>query len=181
MTPAHPAVTTPPVAIIAPPVPITAPQVATTAPVAAITTVTAAISTAARAVTVVSAAKHRRRLCYPVPVRTLHALPQVVVQAVTDFKQQLATAFPGRLRELRVFGSMARGEADEHSDVDVLVVLDRIRTHAERVMPMELSADVGLPRGLVINALVLDEAELQLQRDMETGLAESLDRDGVVV
>jgi predicted nucleotidyltransferase len=38
---------------------------------------------------------------------------------------------PGRLREVRVFGSVARGEADEHSDVDVLVVFEQIQSHGE--------------------------------------------------
>jgi len=108
-------------------------------------------------------------------------LSPLVSEAVSDLKQQLASRFPGRVLEVRVFGSVARGEAGEHSDVDVLVVLDRIANHAERVAPMELAADVGLARGLVVQALVLGADELALQRKLETGLAEALDRDGIPV
>jgi uncharacterized protein len=82
---------------------------------------------------------------------------------------------------MRVFGSMARGEATDDSDVDVLVVLAHISTHADRVAPMEIAADVGLPRGFVIQALVLDETELAQQRRLETALADSLDREGIPV
>lgn len=115
------------------------------------------------------------------PMRVSRELSPLVTEVVTDLKQRLASRFPGRLLELRVFGSVARGEADDDSDVDVLVVLDRITSHAERVAPMELAADVGLPRGLVVQALVLSQDELALQRRRETALAEALDRDGITV
>jgi hypothetical protein len=46
---------------------------------------------------------------------------------------------------------------------------------------MEIAADVGLPRGFVIQALVLDETELAQQRRLETALADSLDREGIPV
>ncbi len=108
-------------------------------------------------------------------------IPPLVRDALAELKRELTARFPGRVRELRLFGSVARGEAHDRSDVDVLVVLDEVRTHAERVAPMELAADVGLPRGLVIQPLVLGEGELQYQRQRETALADALDREGIVV
>lgn len=114
-------------------------------------------------------------------MRAGHELPPIVADAVTELKQRLERAFPGRVLEVRVFGSVARGEANEHSDVDVLAVFDDIRSHAERVAPMEMAPDVGLHRGLVIQPLVLSQQELELQRLRETALAEALDRDGIPV
>jgi predicted nucleotidyltransferase len=108
-------------------------------------------------------------------------LPPLVSEALGELKRLLEDRFPGRLLDVRVFGSMARGEAHEDSDVDVLVVLDRVTAHAERVAPMQLAADAGLPRGLVLQALVMGADELALQRKLETGLAEALDRDGISV
>ncbi len=109
------------------------------------------------------------------------AIPPLVLDALSELKGRLADRFPDRFRELRLFGSVARGEAGEHSDVDVLVVLREIRTHAERVAPMEMAADAGLPRGLVIQALVLGQDELEYQRRCETALADALDREGIAV
>jgi predicted nucleotidyltransferase len=67
-------------------------------------------------------------------------LPPLVQEAVLELKSDLERRFGGRLRDVRVFGSVARGQACEGSDVDVLVVLRDLRSHAERVLPMELAA-----------------------------------------
>lgn len=115
------------------------------------------------------------------PVSADREVPPLVSGALAELKQRLADRFPGRLRELRLFGSVARGEAHEHSDVDVLVVLDVVRGHDERVAPMEIAADVGLPRGLVIQALVFGLEEVDFQRRLETALAGAWDREGIVV
>jgi uncharacterized protein len=106
-------------------------------------------------------------------------LPPAVFEAVAAMKAALEDSFGSRLREVRVFGSVARGEAREDSDVDVLVVLDRIERHADRRLVHETAHDAGFARDLPLQALVLDERELELLRQRETGLARDLDREGV--
>jgi uncharacterized protein len=49
------------------------------------------------------------------------ALPESFVRSLNE---RLEALYPGRLRDVLLFGSFARGEAGEHSDVDVMVVLD---------------------------------------------------------
>jgi type I restriction enzyme S subunit len=43
-----------------------------------------------------------------------------------ELKRELAALYGMRLIAILVFGSYARGEADEESDVDLLIVLDRV-------------------------------------------------------
>jgi predicted nucleotidyltransferase len=105
----------------------------------------------------------------------------VVAAATAELKDRLRRELGGRLRSIAVFGSAARGEMSEDSDVDVLVVLDRIDGHRDRVVAIEAAHDAGFARGLVVQALVLGQAELDLLRQRETGLAEELDRDGIEV
>ena len=50
------------------------------------------------------------------------AAPPIVLRALQRFRQWLEERFGGRLREFVVFGSRARGDAKEDSDIDVLVV-----------------------------------------------------------
>jgi predicted nucleotidyltransferase len=45
-------------------------------------------------------------------------------RAVEEFRAQLRARYGARLRDLRLFGSRARGEAHEESDLDILVLLD---------------------------------------------------------
>ncbi len=43
---------------------------------------------------------------------------------VEDLRDRLRDAYGPRIRDLRLFGSRARGESHEESDLDVLVLLD---------------------------------------------------------
>jgi predicted nucleotidyltransferase len=49
----------------------------------------------------------------------------LVARSVEEFRARLSRRFGRDLLDVRVFGSHARGEADEDSDVDVFVLLER--------------------------------------------------------
>jgi predicted nucleotidyltransferase len=66
---------------------------------------------------------------------TIHA-------ALRTFRASLDARFGARLREVVLFGSRARGEAHEESDVDVLVVVDDLDEH-ERIEVFDLAYDAG--------------------------------------
>ena len=51
-------------------------------------------------------------------------MAQAELKAILDeLKQRLSDLYADRLAELILYGSQARGEADEDSDIDVLIVL----------------------------------------------------------
>jgi predicted nucleotidyltransferase len=52
-----------------------------------------------------------------------HALPDFLRPPLEAYAARLRAIFGDRLREIRLFGSYARGEANEDSDIDVLVTL----------------------------------------------------------
>lgn len=45
---------------------------------------------------------------------------------IKDFSSSLRVRFGGRIKDLKLFGSRARGDARPDSDYDVLLVLDRV-------------------------------------------------------
>src|SRR4051812_43949739 len=85
-------------------------------------------------------------------------LPEQVDRAVRRYRRGLDAAFPGRVVRLTVFGSQTRGEADEDSDVDVLLVLSGL-TNDERAQATNLGAEAGLSEDLVFTPLVLGALE----------------------
>lgn len=112
------------------------------------------------------------------------ALPPLnpsVTALLSAYRRLLDTYLGGRLQQLILFGSYARGEARADSDIDLAVVLDRIERPSDRTLPMELAGELVAEHGLVITPLVLSVSELALLRQREDLLAENLDREGIAL
>ncbi len=75
-------------------------------------------------------------------------------QLLGTLKRALADLFGDRLIGLKVFGSRARGEGRDDSDIDVLVDVSDV-TPEERGAILDLAHDLGLEADLVLSPLVL--------------------------
>ena len=97
-------------------------------------------------------------------------------QALTELQRRLAGTFD--IETLMLYGSVARGEADEESDLDVLVVTSEPLPRPIRHRITDLVFDINLHYSTNISTLVVDRAV------WETGCAvllirEEILRDGV--
>jgi predicted nucleotidyltransferase len=85
--------------------------------------------------------------------------PKEIAGAVAD---ELRRLYGGRLRRVLLFGSWARGDAHPESDVDLLVVLDRVDSVWEELERMD---DIlwrhSLDNAAVVTAAVVDEHDLE--------------------
>lgn len=79
---------------------------------------------------------------------------------------------------VRLFGSHARGEASEESDIDLLVLLEGL-THAEKVRAIELGAEVSLETDTWLSPLVMAPAAFRDLIRLEARLALDIEREGV--
>lgn len=109
-------------------------------------------------------------------------LPPHVAASLARFRASLVARFDGRLREATLFGSYARGEAHEESDVDVLIVIDDL-TESERrdVMDLSWAADYADPDGewAGLSPLPFSTADVARMRSLERRLWTEIARDGV--
>lgn len=109
------------------------------------------------------------------------ALPPPVAAALKRFKEALGARFGDRLREIVLFGSHARGQAHEDSDVDVLVVITGL-TEDERRDVMELAYDAdAADRDAWVGLSPLPYSEIQAadMRSRERLLFRDIDREGL--
>lgn len=108
------------------------------------------------------------------------ALPPsgAVAQALDRFTRELRRRFGDRVVAVRLFGSVARGEAHETSDVDVAVVLEQADFQTRREV-IDLATDAGLPYDLRISPTVFDRETYELWRRQERPLVMDVERDGV--
>jgi hypothetical protein len=82
------------------------------------------------------------RVCYDALMGVLSTTPEVV-GALERFGASLRSRFGRRLQEVTLFGSRARGDAREDSDVDVLVVIDEL-SERERGEVFDLAWSAGI-------------------------------------
>lgn len=108
-------------------------------------------------------------------------LSPAVSAALARFREALARRFGSRLREVVLFGSHARGEAHEESDVDVLVVVDDL-TEPERTEVIDMSyyaEDREADAWVGLSPLPLSTTQAAEQRASGRLLFRDIEREGV--
>lgn len=119
----------------------------------------------------------------PVPIASLderrRGIPAAVWDRLEQAKVQLGELLGPRLRELRLFGSYARNQFDDESDIDVLVLTDPIE-YDEHDRALRALVQIS-PGGAHLAPLFLTVAELDGLRAREKLLALDLDREGITV
>jgi predicted nucleotidyltransferase len=87
-------------------------------------------------------------------------MSETIRQLLTDLKARLAALYGPRLCGLYLFGSYARGEADEESDADVLIVLDHVERYSDEIeRTSELISALSLSHGVSISRVFASEAK----------------------
>jgi predicted nucleotidyltransferase len=103
----------------------------------------------------------------------------MVRQTLDAFVRGVRARFGDRVADIRLFGSYARGEAHEDSDVDCLVLLDRVEREDDRAVT-DLAADlIWQIGGIVVSPLIMSAAEFELWKDRERRTPLEIEREGI--
>lgn len=100
--------------------------------------------------------------------------------AVTTFCRSLQNKWGARVRDVRVFGSRARSEGNEDSDIDILVIVDDFAGGIRRDI-YATAADFLLSHEVVISPLVMAQAQYDSMKSRERMLIREIERDGVTL
>ncbi len=108
-------------------------------------------------------------------------LPAVVEETLQAFVTGLRQRFGERLVSVRLFGSYARGEATADSDVDCLILLDRVDRADDRAVT-DLAADLMWQiGGVVISPRTMSAADFEAWKARERLTPLEIERDGVAL
>jgi len=92
-------------------------------------------------------------------------------------KHKILNAFD--LVEMRLFGSMARRDVNEHSDIDIFVrILNVNRTIEENIF--DLAYEVELKHNCIIDIFVFDDKKLK-EKYLWTPVYQNILKEGIVV
>ena len=87
-------------------------------------------------------------------------MSQEIRRLLSDLKDRFKKIYGERLRGLYLFGSYARGEEDEESDLDIAVVLDDFSDYgAEINRTGAVAASLSLQYGVSISKVFFREGE----------------------
>ena len=89
-------------------------------------------------------------------------MPADVKQLLTKFKMGLVQVYGERLKAVYLFGSYARGDYDENSDLDMMIILDTYNSYwDELVRTSELASDLSLEYEVTISRTIMTEEKWQ--------------------
>ena len=100
--------------------------------------------------------------------------------AVQALKERLVHRF-GTDVELRIFGSVARGDYHEYSDIDILVVLPITVDNSVEEQVFDMAYDIELEYGLVIGTIVYSRDFWYSDRAAVMPLYKNIQREGLFV
>ncbi len=87
-------------------------------------------------------------------------------------------SYGGRIVKLVLFGSRARGEGDENSDIDILVLVENEEQKIRRVL-FDRAGDIFLEREVNISPLVMNRERYLWLKSIERGIVMDIEREGI--
>ena len=112
-------------------------------------------------------------------MRRSRRLPQAVREALDELKKAFVAIYGDRLRGIYLYGSYARGDFSDASDVDLLVTLSgEVNPYREISRASEIVSDISLRYDLLIATYPVPVDWLWERR---SPLFENVRREGVLV
>jgi predicted nucleotidyltransferase len=104
----------------------------------------------------------------------------VVQQIAKEYKAALQEIYGDDLAELILFGSYARGDQHEESDVDFAVVMKDPATRSFPILDKtsHLATDLYMKYGLIVSSLVVS---LQKKQSSMLGVYQDIRKEGVII
>ena len=104
-------------------------------------------------------------------------MPVEIQNLLAELKQGLAKIYSDRLKVVYLFGSYARGDYGDDSDVDVMIVLSDYQNYgAEIDRSGGLISELSLKYGISISRVIMKELQWQAS---DTPLLRSIRAEGV--
>ncbi len=81
-------------------------------------------------------------------------------EILKEFREEIEKLYGKRLKSIILYGSWARGDATEDSDIDVVIVLEREVIPGKEIDRMiDIITDINLKYGVLISAYPISEKD----------------------
>jgi predicted nucleotidyltransferase len=98
---------------------------------------------------------------------------------ITEFRQALEKIYGDKLINLVLYGSQARGDATENSDIDIMVILKSPVSPGDEIFRMgEVKNQINLKYDQLISVLPISEEDFLCK---DTPLLKNIRREGIAL
>jgi predicted nucleotidyltransferase len=104
----------------------------------------------------------------------------IINQVANEYKANLQDLYGNELVELILFGSYARGDYHEESDIDFAIVLrdPHSRTATDKIKTSVLDSRLSLKYGLMLSSLL---TTFQKKQTSMQGVYQEIRKEGIVI
>jgi len=104
----------------------------------------------------------------------------IINQVANEYKANLQNLYGNELVELVLFGSYARGDHHEESDIDFAIVHKNAHTRPSSEIPKTaaISSKLSLKYGLMVSSL---HTSLQKKQTSMQGVYQDIRKEGIVI
>jgi predicted nucleotidyltransferase len=104
-------------------------------------------------------------------------VPKKIRGILAETQEALHRIYQNRLKELILFGSQARGEQSQYSDIDLILLLEDIENASyERENYLPVISDISLKYDTVVSIIPFDVREFHTKR---TPLILNVQKEGI--
>jgi predicted nucleotidyltransferase len=105
---------------------------------------------------------------------------QKVKQLLQTAETELRKIFKDKLRKIILFGSYSRGDYDDESDVDVMVLIDDSNPKGYDDIILDVEVDLSIANDIVLTIFVENEAEYQ-DGKLYKPFLEAIEQEGIEI
>ncbi len=111
-------------------------------------------------------------------MKKIKNLTSIEDSALKEFVRKTNESFKKRVKQFIFYGSKLRGDFDEESDIDILVVLDSV-SDFEREQIWSIANDIIIEYGILISPRVIDEQEIVAKQRYGVLFYDEVEKNGI--
>jgi predicted nucleotidyltransferase len=100
------------------------------------------------------------------------------MQIARELKKRLSREFA--IKEVRIFGSRARGDNDKYSDFDIFIEVDPLSREIKNRI-REIAWEVGIENAVVISPIIFSSTELSATPLRSSPFVRNVFREGIQI
>jgi uncharacterized protein len=105
-------------------------------------------------------------------------IPASVQEIIRETREELELIYADHLKEIILFGSYARGDFTNESDINLILLLDKIDASRERAKYSSVISRISLKYDTVVSVIPIEYEEFHRKR---TPLILNVNREGIKV